>query len=343
MAQDPIRKLFVGCFKSYKKLGGTYNEYFHQVTCNTLPDIRGSRFMSKQVAMTIGKTLHCRTEKNYIIDNTRVSLNVYSKNKYTNIDDIVNVLNFYIFTLNRSGPKSHEPVVNITLYLTSLKKMFPAKLNSVIGVNNVNSGVTVFNQDNRYIVLYRKEELFKVLLHELIHFYRIDFHEYDNAYDDYFIGAYNISVKDPPKNMKNPLALFESYTETLACYGHLLTRYLFKGIKVDTESIEKALKKETIHYRKQAAKVLIFGGLSEDTHVFSYYVAKAAVYSNWSVFCNLLNHQGIRIDTDTKRDAYLEMLKQIISDEFIENLRNTKIPNISKIPLSTLRMTKLTW
>ena len=39
---------------------------------------------------------------------------------------------------------------------------------------NVNSGVTIANQMEKYIVIWHTEEFQKVLIHELVHFYQLE-------------------------------------------------------------------------------------------------------------------------------------------------------------------------
>ena len=46
--------------------------------------------------------------------------------------------------------------------------------NKILSAVNVNSGYTSFYNDLREIVIYRKEEWFKVLIHELMHYYDYD-------------------------------------------------------------------------------------------------------------------------------------------------------------------------
>ena len=71
--------------------------------------------------------------------------------------------------------------------------------NKHFGINNINSGGTIHTLSQSLIVLFRKEESDKVLIHELIHYLRLDFSMsdiyLDNAYDisNQVIDEFNVS------------------------------------------------------------------------------------------------------------------------------------------------------
>ena len=330
-----FKELFVNSYVPYSQ-NSTYNEFYSTDEINTKPDILQSQFMSKLVVTYIKQKLHCKIVKEYIFDNTRVSLTMYCVNKKSCIDHFIKVMNFYIYVLNQIR---HTPVINIIIYNTNLKKVFPAAPNLILNENNVNSGVTMFNDNT--IVIYRKEELYKVLLHELIHLYQLDFHTYDVSYDKYLMSTCGIHVKTPHKNRNNPLALFESYTESLACYGHILTHALFHSHSIDESDIQQVINRETKYYMLQASKVFKYGKLYENAHVFSYYIAKAALYRSFDRFIGFVDANHIRLDTETKKYAYLDMLTNIVLDSLF--WKALKTIRTRQIFLSSLKMSKLKW
>lgn len=64
--------------------------------------------------------------------------------------------------------------LDVTLYLWDSKKVLPAKGGGVIGVENINTGVTSWSFDGSCEVLvYRREDLEKTIVHELLHCYHI--------------------------------------------------------------------------------------------------------------------------------------------------------------------------
>lgn len=66
--------------------------------------------------------------------------------------------------------------VNIKLYLlpTNQKKTFNMDIEASLDSNNINSGFTTHIGNTKRIIIYREEECFKVLLHELIHALSLD-------------------------------------------------------------------------------------------------------------------------------------------------------------------------
>jgi hypothetical protein len=333
---DNIQRLFIDCHKSCSP--DNYNEYYYKEENNVKPEILGSKYMSKRVFGYIKNKLHYKIEKEYIFDNTRVAVTIYSVNKSFNFAELYRVLNYYIYTLNTL---SHKPVLQLVFYLTNLKKLFPSTKDVILNEDNINSGVTFFNQDQRLIGIYRKEEIYKVLLHELIHFYGLDFHHYDPGYDQYFIEKYKIQLKQPPMNRRNPLALYESYTDAVSCYGYLLTHMLFKGQDMTPEAIEANLNKEKKHFHLQAAKVFKFGGMKEATHAFSYYIVKDAIYRNFPKFLEFVDTHGIALDSVRKQEDYLKLIIGFLDDnDYWKSLKKTRTRTIF---LSSLKMTKLKW
>ena len=69
--------------------------------------------------------------------------------------------------------------MNIYIFLTDLKKKLPEHTGQEIGKINVNTGFTMTCRPKSNIVIYRKEEWFKVLIHETFHNFGLDFFVYN--------------------------------------------------------------------------------------------------------------------------------------------------------------------
>jgi hypothetical protein len=236
------------------------------------------------------------------------------------------------------------------LFTSSAKKQLPTETKNkriIIDEKHVNSGVTMFAENETNIIVYREEEMFKVLLHELIHAYRIDFHDYNKNYDNYLMQKYDLHVRLPHKNMNTPLALYEAYTDTLACYGHLITYCVMKG-----RSLPRLLKREQQHILSQAKKVWEYcnrqntkGNFIEGTHVFSYYIAKAAIFENFHPFLALIDKYGVRITPESK-DVWLTFLLTCLDNKlFWDKLQDAKPSKILQKmhTLNSLCMTHIKW
>ena len=104
---------------------------------------------------------------------------------------------------------SIEPkIITFEIFLSEQKKQLPKK-GSIFGPQQINSGCT----DYQTITIWRKEEHFKVILHESIHFYNLD-------------GSFDLSQQNANINLecnyqigdKNETRIYEAYTESLAAF-----------------------------------------------------------------------------------------------------------------------------
>ena len=126
--------------------------------------------------------------------------NIYIKSDNMNIINRIKLIVYFIEYL-KSISKINK---NITMYLllTNLKKEYNG--DSIIDVDNVNSGYTDF--DKNIIFIWRYEECEKVLFHELMHFFHIDrkhekinlnlninkYHNYHEVICDYYGIIYHL-------------------------------------------------------------------------------------------------------------------------------------------------------
>ena len=161
--------------------------------------------------------------------------------------------------INRSSSK-------ITLYYLpdpNLGQKTIKNINKVLSSYEINSGLR-FSSDNT-ILVYRKEEAAKVIIHELIHAFELDT---------------NVNVQFQNKNLiinsNVPIRFTETYTELLASI--LYTEYTRKT------SRKEAFTSLFRHFEKQADKLMCIYGIGDiflqDTHVFEYIIAKHAFCSH---------------------------------------------------------------
>ena len=122
----------------------------------------------------------------------------------------------------------------------------------------INSGLMF----NNYILVYRREESAKVIIHELIHAIGLD-------------KTVRVKFNFKIINSSVPLRFTETYTELLASI--LYTEY------TRTTNRKHAFQSLFAHFEKQADKIMCIYGIndtfSQDTHVFEYIIAKHAFCS----------------------------------------------------------------
>jgi hypothetical protein len=135
--------------------------------------LKDTDFMSNEIKQNIQQNLHCCYElthkKNSILYFTKKSVNVrLAKHMFQMIQIVEKLLNHDDYSQK------------IIFFHNDKKKRFPTTNKVVLGPNEVNSGVTYVNtvdQKNKKgckIILYRKQEVLKVLVHELVHAHLLD-------------------------------------------------------------------------------------------------------------------------------------------------------------------------
>ena len=185
--------------------------------------------------------------------------------------------------------------LHIYIYLTDVKRQLPSSNIHILDAININGGISNVCVQNSIseIVIYRKEEWFKVLIHETFHNYGLDF-------SDLMIN----SMKEKVKNLfpiQSNMELFEAYTE---CWGEIINMgficYLtIEQVKTNKEEKFIQLMRELLTIEKsfslfQCNKILQFMNLEyedlfkndpvsklkrnnfykENTNVFPYYFVK---------------------------------------------------------------------
>ncbi len=103
---------------------------------------------------------------------------------------------------------AHKNNISFDIYLSNQLKELPIK-NGIFGPREINSGCTDYND----IIIWRKEEHMKLILHESIHYYNLD-------------GSYDLSHQNDQINLechfqigdRNETRIYEAYTETLAVF-----------------------------------------------------------------------------------------------------------------------------
>jgi hypothetical protein len=240
-----------------------------------------------------------------------------------------------------------------------------------IGEDNANTAFTFACKRVNEVYIYRREEWFKVLCHELFHSFGLDFSEYDCAdVDKKMFAIFPIKVD---------LRLYEVYTET---WGELLNLIFMAYLSNPKESAEKILKKvEPLIYQErmfsvyQASKVLAHFGMSyedlyekstqamlsrrnykETTPVLSYYIIKNIVMFHIHEFidwCVKHNHSSIEFDkTDVpvNIDHFILFVREHYTNkELVESMNQARTwllkqennQRADKTPITTLRMSLL--
>jgi hypothetical protein len=262
--------------------------------------------------------------------------------------------------------------LTIYLYLTSMKKtLADCSRDCTIGEDNANTAFTFSCKRINEVYIYRKEEWFKVLCHELFHSFGLDFSEYDcTDVDKKVFTIFPIKVD---------LRLYEVYTEL---WGELLNILFIAYLRFPKESAEKILKKvEPFVYQErmfsvyQSSKVIAHFGMSyedlyertdqamlarrnykETTPVLSYYILKNIVmfhihdFMDWCVKYNHSSLEFNKTNVMQNVDHFISFIREhYLNKNLIESMKQSRTwllkqennQRTDKTPIYTLRMSLL--
>ena len=258
--------------------------------------------------------------------------------------------------------------VKVDIYLTNKKKMFPKEYR-LLGPKEVNTGSTISGPKGK-INIWRKEEVYKLILHEMMHYHQFDVpREIEKKVPS--IHSYLHQVFNIPKRMK--ININEAYVETITCILHSLFMSYIIGDKSNIRLFIKYIQYEQLFSCFQIAKIVLFYGYEtyeefyhnegvfrvnskwqQSSHVFSYYVVKGAfLYSiiDFIDFCmeNNKPNQWIHFNSNKPfiyENLFLLLKKSITNRHFIETITKCmdyirENQNNKKFVYKTLRMTAI--
>jgi hypothetical protein len=303
-------------------------------------------------------SIHYEFEKNKIYyvhaAEKNIKIKIYSindidnTNKQPNINKICDIIKFILTIANKKNMN-----VDLTIYYSNQKKTIDYTKNS-LDFENINSGSTYVEIN---ITIFREEELYKVLVHEMIHYVLFDY----NRSDLIFTKIDNIlrkNIKINGKDMNN-----ESYTETLA----IILNCVINSVILN-KSFNNMINTERKFSIFQTSKILEFYNLNnfeqlftnhknhiifnQTTSVCSYFIIKTFNILLLDDFFKYINENGFtikknNITTNNYEKFYLRVInlfknnnnktqkfKNMINDLIIKIKKNKNKDFIHK----TLRM-----
>jgi len=232
---------------------------------------------------------------NFIVEHDNVELDIEVYNRY------MESICMWLYILNIYGSKECANTLTIYFYFTSLEKSLPNSNIHILNEINVNTAFTTTCPKDSEIVVFRKEEWFKVFIHETFHNFGLDFSMMNN--DEVNSCILNIFKVNSQVNS------YEAYTEF---WGEIINALFcsFYSIK-NKDDINDFLSNSEfyINFERtysffQLVKTLDFMGLSykdlysnskhsivvrenlykENTNVLSYYIIKCVLINNYQGF-----------------------------------------------------------
>ena len=298
----------------------------------------------------------------FILEENNIEFKIETYNNY--VDYVI----IWLHILNQYASKKCVNSLTVFIYFTSLEKRLPQTNVSILDKINVNTAFTTTCPKDSEIVIFRKEEWFKVFIHETFHNFALDFSDMNNnVMHSCILNIFKV---------ESDVNLFEAYTEFWAeIINALFCSFISLKDKTDINTFlsnsEFYINFERTYSFFQLVKTLNFMGLTykdlysksnnskilrenlykEKTNVLSYYVIKTILINNYQGFlywCKTNNYSIIQFKKTTTNQRefcnFIEnnyktasMLNSVAyTQEFFNHTQNNKKTNLNV--LSNLRM-----
>lgn len=252
-------------------------------------------------------SLHDRNIKvHFIVENDGVELEVEMYNKY------MEMITMWLYILNMYGSKECANTLIIYFYFTSLEKSLPTSNIHILDETNVNTAFTTTCPKNSEIVVFRKEEWFKVFIHETFHNFGLDFsmmnneeinkcildifkvYSHVNAYEAYtefwaeiinalFCSFYSIKDKNNIHEFLTNAEFYINFERTYSFF-QLVKTLDFMGL---TYSDLYSNSKHSVIVRENLYK--------ENTNVLSYYIIKCVLMNTYQGFLSWCSKNNLSL------------------------------------------------
>ena len=326
------------------------------------PDGFNSRWIDSEIKQHIFNNSSYKLGYKFHINKRRVNVNFVLENDihkdiYCNyIKDIMT----WISIADKYSCNSCGKELNLYIYMTNIKKHLPRNRWDTISSMEVNSGLSDMCRRQSEIIIFRKEEWFKLLIHETFHNYGLDF------------SVMNInkltSIMKTHFHIESDFLMFETYTEFWA----RLINVMFCTFKIEdnVKFTDFYMFFQVLYYYErlfsilQCCKILSFMNLTfdmlinkkdknlslqlykESTNVFPYYIALSILMIDPINFVNWCGENNINIFRFQKTDeTIISFGNYIVNESSKEKTLQTfekMFKLVSKLPSDMKTTTKMT-
>ena len=281
------------------------------------------------VTLDIHQLVETNKLKYYEIEINNNKIYIYEfEEKKINIDLICFLVIFIENLANMFGIKHNK--LNLTLLGTPQKKLITNK--KFLGPENINSGSTYYNHR---VFLWRIEEMYKVLIHELIHFYGFDHNLFMRTLSENNLNKHCIDGEDREN---------EAYTESFALIIHtfILSKFLkidfFELIKYEINFSLYQCKKILNFFKIENVKDIIYNNtcgnpINQKTSVFSYFLIKTSLIMNLKTIMDFIYKND--------HSKFQNLIKESLESNNMDIINNIKLIKEDNFINKTMRMTCL--
>ena len=220
----------------------------------------------------------------------RIFINTYDSESYDLQNMFENTYKWLFVASKYANIHKCSRILDVYIYLTNLKKLIPRKMGTPIDSTNANTGFTYVctmpdSNNANEINIFRKEEWFKVFMHETFHSLSLDFSDMatECAKAEEWLKQHLFLVNIPD------MRIYETYTEM---WAEIMYLAFLSQNKID--AFKEFMCQEMIWSTFQSAKILHHYGLdyirllsghgshkySEKTNSLAYYIAKCVFINN---------------------------------------------------------------
>lgn len=331
-----------------------------QVDLNALPKTIQQGIiesMSTEISYTF-KLFERKIKIIFVVEEDSKKVNIHTYNKH------VEKMIMWLWIVHQYADAKCSSNLVVYIYFTPLEKRIPLSNTVILDETNVNTAITTGCIVDAEIVIYRKEEWFKVFIHETCHSFGIDFSNMNTT------ECTRRILKLFPVNSR--VNLFESYTEFWAetmnvsfCSFMILKNK--NNLDEFLSNVQILMNVERNYSFFQLVKILNFMGLQytdlyslksdvlrktlykENTNVLSYYVIKTILINNYPAFlswCKINNPTLLQFNkTLTNQAKYCDYIeKNYKSKSMLDNIKNAsqlltnKKTNIDHFLITNMRM-----
>ena len=333
-----------------------------------IPDFSSYPTLIQKKILSMKKIIHTHKFKTNIH-----SFTIYIISESEHIDTIQNIVLLMYTWLNIVEKKRNEKCsenISIYLTLTDSLKLLPSIPNKILDREHINTAFTYSCKKYNHIHIYRKEEWFKVFIHETFHCFGLDFSHTDSNITNKFASQIY--------HLNTDFRIYESYCETWATIINCLfiSSLQYKRNTMIIKNTFELLKKEIQHSLFQCNKLLNYYNTKykdfyesdnnsqfnrimkykENTPCISYYFFKTALlyhYNTFITWCHDNNENVLNFNNEkniyNKIENYCLLINSLsknntytkdIEDSYVvvkEMMKQMKVNNIFQ--LRTLRMT----
>jgi len=299
----------------------------------------------KEILTYIKTHIHHKITYNTTICEKNITVNFYTSTQYSNtkLHNMIYKVVLIIYVLNLYASNRCSKKMIIDIYLTPFKRYMPENADDILEPININGGFSTagcINTGN--ITIYREEEWYKVLIHELFHNFNLDF------------ATMNIdkwtTILQNKIGVQSDYAIYETYCETWArilnviVISFLETKQKQKQAFLSTfhELIAEEQLFSMIQCNKIYKRMKSKNNYRENTNALCYYVFVGALMFNYKRFLRWCDggEQIKFVNTIKNVDSFLSLLlKEYNSPTFLDELKYVDTLKLGKYKKS-LRMTK---